>query len=75
MRPAVSTAGLFLILKLNIMFKVKIEEYEKGWGSKIDEIKEFETKELANSFIETFNSKNTEEIVPDWYMVASPYNY
>lgn len=56
-------------------FKVKIEEYERGWGSKIDEIKEFDTVEQANDFIKEFNKKNTDTVAPDWYMVASPYNY
>ncbi len=56
-------------------FKVKIEEYERGWGSKIDDILEFDTKELADAYIKEFNSKNTEPTAPDWYMVASPHNY
>lgn len=56
-------------------YKVQIDEYERGWGSRLDEIKEFDTKEEADQFIIEFNSKNTDEKVPDWYMVASPCNY
>lgn len=56
-------------------FKVQIREFERGWGNKIDEIKEFNTAEEANTFITEFNSNNTEDTVPDWYMQASKYNY
>lgn len=51
--------------------KVRIDEFERGWGSKLDEVKEFDTLELANEFIKTFNSHNDKEVVPDWYMIAS----
>lgn len=56
-------------------FKVEIREYERGWGSKTDEIKDFDTKKEADDFITEFNSKNTEDVVTDWYMTASKYNY
>ena len=56
-------------------FHIKIEEYERGWGSKIDEIIGFDTKEEANAYIKKYNAANNEPTVPDWYMVASPKNY
>lgn len=56
-------------------FKVQIREYEKGWGSKQDEVKDFHTKEEADKFIKEYNSENNKEVVPDWYMAASPLNY
>jgi hypothetical protein len=56
-------------------FKVNIWEYERGWGSKIDEVKEFDDKEAAINFVIGFNSKNNEETVPDWYMIARPVNF
>lgn len=57
-------------------FQVAITEYERGWGSKIDEIKDFDTQELADAFIKEYNDKyNNEKVVPDWYMVASAHNY
>ena len=56
------------------MVKVALIEFEKGWGSRVDEIREFDTKELAESFIWEFNSKNTAEVTPDWYMVARLVN-
>lgn len=50
--------------------KVAIIESERGWGTKIDEIREFETVEEAENFIEDFNSVNNKDVVPDWYMYA-----
>ena len=52
------------------MVKVNIIESERGWGSKIDEVKEFETLELAEAFCTEFNAQNTEPTAPDWYMRA-----
>jgi len=52
------------------MFKVAIYEFERGWGSKVDEVREFKTKEKAIAFVAKFNSSNTGTTVPDWYMVA-----
>lgn len=50
--------------------KVNIWEYEKGWGGKVDEVKEFLTKEEALDFCKVFNKDNNLEVTPDWYMVA-----
>lgn len=56
------------------MWKVNIWESERGWGQKIDEVKEFDTFEEAQQFFEDFNARNNEDTVPDWYMFASvPY--
>jgi len=55
-------------MKMN--YKAVIMEYERGWGSRVDEVKEFDSELERDNFIEEFNSKNTEETVPDWYMVA-----
>ena len=52
------------------MAKVYLMEYERGWGSKVDEVKEFATLVEAKEFAKNFNSKNTEASAPDWYMVA-----
>lgn len=56
-------------------FLVNIIESEQGWGSKIDEVKEFKTQKKADAFIKKYNAKNTEKEVPDWYMRAEPANY
>ena len=50
--------------------KVEIREYELGWGSKIDEVREFDTLNEAIEFCDKFNAKNNLPITPDWYMVA-----
>lgn len=50
--------------------KVAIIESERGWGTKIDEIIEFNTLEEAEDFINEYNSVNNKEVVPDWYMYA-----
>lgn len=51
-------------------YLVDIMEYERGWGSRLDETKSFDSKTEAEAYIKEFNSKNTETVVPDWYMVA-----
>lgn len=51
-------------------YKVSIMEYERGWGAKLDSVEEFDDEEKALEFIRTFNSRNTEAVAPDWYMVA-----
>ena len=53
------------------MYKVYIIESERGWGQKVDEVREFQTLAEAKEFVTKFNSKNTEENVPDWYMYAT----
>ena len=50
--------------------KVEIVESERGWGQRVDEVKEFDTLPEARLFIEEYNAKNNEEEVPDWYMHA-----
>lgn len=56
-------------------FKVYIIESDSFTGSKIDEIKEFDTHEEALGFVQeynSFNDKNSKNFakVPDWYMYA-----
>lgn len=50
--------------------KVLVFEYERGWGSRIDEVKYFDSESLAKNFVSQYNSKNTLDVAPDWYMVA-----
>ena len=53
-------------------FRVDIIESERGWGSKIDEVIYFDNPKEAQDFANEYNAKyNTEEVAPDWYMVAS----
>jgi hypothetical protein len=51
--------------------KVYMIESEAGWGSKIDEVKEFSTKEKAVKFAEKYNKKyNNLDHAPSWYIKA-----
>jgi len=50
--------------------RVAIMESEKGWGSRIDEIKNFNCPTKAQQFVDDFNSENNLDVVPDWYMYA-----
>ena len=51
-------------------FKVVITEHERGWGSRVDGIKYFDNEQEARDYCTKFNSRNTEKVAPDWYMVA-----
>jgi len=50
--------------------KVEIIESERGWGQKVDSVREFPNRKKANAFVEKYNAKNNEPTVPDWYMYA-----
>ena len=52
------------------MVTVSIIESERGWGQRIDETKEFPTREEAEALVAKFNSHNDLPEVPDWYMYA-----
>lgn len=49
---------------------VEIVEYERGWGSRVDEVRKFETRAAAEKFCASYNADNKEASAPDWYMVA-----
>jgi hypothetical protein len=51
-------------------YRVDLIEYERGWGSKIDETIYFDNEQEALEYVRNFNSKNTAKEVPDWYMIA-----
>jgi len=51
--------------------KVLIIESERGWGQKVDEVKEFDTEAEADTFIADYNKENNKDKVPDWYMYAT----
>jgi hypothetical protein len=50
--------------------KVVIIEAERGWGSRVDEVKMFPTRAAAEKFCRDYNADNNKPTVPDWYMVA-----
>ena len=51
-------------------FRVDLIEFERGWGSRVDDILFFDNEPEALKYVEDFNSRNTEKTVPDWYMIA-----
>ena len=52
-------------------YQVDIIEYERGWGSRLDESIYFNDEQEAKDYADDYNKKyNTESKVPDWYMVA-----
>jgi hypothetical protein len=50
--------------------KVVIIESERGWGQRIDEIKEFDDRKAAEEYVADFNKDNNKDVVPEWYMYA-----
>lgn len=51
--------------------KVAMIESEAGWGRKIDEIKEFNSREEAVKFVTDYNKKyNNKKVTPSWYIKA-----
>lgn len=58
-----------------VHWRVDIVEYERGWGSRVDEQVYFTDYQAAETYIQEYNLRyNNEVIVPDWYMVAQgPY--
>jgi hypothetical protein len=57
-------------IKLPTAYKVVIFECERGWGCKVDDVKYFSTETEAVNYVKGFNSVNTDEVAPDWYMTA-----
>ena len=51
-------------------FRVDIIESERGWGTKVDEQRFFDSADAAYKFQEEFNKVNTALTAPDWYMQA-----
>lgn len=52
-------------------YHVQMIESERGWGQRIDEVKEFDTEEEALKFANDYNAKhNPPGPVPDWYIIA-----
>lgn len=50
--------------------RVEIIESERGWGQKVDEVKEFDTQEEAEEYVRSFNAENNKTVIPAWYMYA-----
>lgn len=51
-------------------WKSSTYEYERGWGSKVDDTVYAISEEIIKDFITEYNADNTATVAPDWYMVA-----
>jgi len=56
-------------VKVGPLHRVVIIESERGWGSKVDEVKFFTDSQSAIDFCYQYN-KDLPKDVPEWYMVA-----
>jgi hypothetical protein len=59
---------LLIYIMGNTAVKIAVMESEAGWGKKIEDWMVCLTNKDAKLFEEEFNSKNTAQSVPDWYM-------
>lgn len=50
---------------------VEVREYERGWGSRVEDVIEFDTYAKAQAYCDDYNKDNNLPTVPDWYMVAT----
>ena len=57
-------------IALNSAYKVIIIESERGWGTKIDEVKYFDNEAEAINFVQQYNADLPPGPAPDWYMMA-----
>jgi len=54
------------------MTKVYIIESEAGWGKRVDETLEFDTKKLVEEYVNEYNGRhNTADVTQSWYMYAT----
>lgn len=57
-------------------YRAYVIESESGWGSKVDETKEFATKLERDNWVKDYNDKYNPDMgkpghrTPDWYMIA-----
>lgn len=57
-----------------VAYLVYMIESEEGYGSKVDEILYFKTKELALQYVKEYNERyNNLGVTPSWYIVAQYY--
>lgn len=56
---------------LPLRYRVDYIEYERGWGSRLDETEYYDNEEEARRVAKEYNEKyNTAPSAPDWYIVA-----
>lgn len=53
-------------------WRVDVIETERGWGSRVEDTKYFDTEKKAKAWADAYNKKyNNEKVVPAWYMYAA----
>jgi hypothetical protein len=57
-------------VKVGPLYRVAIIESERGWGSKVDEVKLFTDEQTAKDFCYHYNKDLPAGVAPDWYMIA-----
>lgn len=57
-------------VKVGPLYRVSIIESERGWGTKVDEVKLFSDEHTAKDFCNDYNKDLPDGSVPDWYMIA-----
>ena len=59
---------------INAKYRVDIIESEAGWGQRVDDTRDFDSKQEAETFVEKYNKVNNSPKTPSWYMYATqPY--
>lgn len=57
---------------MTIKYRVYFIESERGWGTKVDDTRDFNTENEARKFVKEYNDKhNPPGPTPDWYYMAS----
>jgi len=55
--------------KVNVKYRVKMMESERGWGRDYWDV-DFDTRKEAEAYMKKINDQNTATIAPDYYMQA-----
>lgn len=60
------------IERLPTAYRVDMIEFERGWGSKLDETLYFDNENEAKNYAREYNlTHNNKDYVPDWYICAN----
>ena len=62
--------AVYLVMLAEVFYTAVIIESERGWGQRVDEVREFKTEKARDNFIKKYNAQNNEPTTPDWYMYA-----
>jgi hypothetical protein len=57
-------------IQIPVAYQVDVIEYERGWGQRLVETLYFDNELEAKNHCNKINSRNTDDVAPDWYMMA-----